>query len=311
MGTREVEFLGRGYIQPGSRGAFRTKPQSAGISPDFNTLILIGPSDNGPYTNNQSLPLNRRVLEFGGPDEARQILGSGDLADAVVCAFSPSKDSRFANGPQTIKALNVSPNQSASAVVPTTTLGITNTVKAIIPGPKGNQLRFRVSNNGTILQVADNENILTSQTLEANDLRIQYTGNATNATLTFDGDVLKVTLSGTASTDLSKDLVVDIKSYETLSELVSYISSQIGYTSVLLSQPDRKTNTLDHILISENLDVKSTSQTLKSLLFRQESFFNSSGLLEIISQEKNLSLIYPVLCICQVESLERQRLKTI
>ncbi|EMN95885.1 hypothetical protein LEP1GSC110_0782 [Leptospira interrogans serovar Medanensis str. UT053] len=286
MGTREVEFLGRGYIQPGARGAFRTKPQSAGISPDFNTLILVGPSDNGPYTNDLTLPLTKRVLEFGGPDEARQILGSGDLADAVVCAFSPSKDSRFANGPQTIKALNVSQNLSASALVPTTTLGITNTVKAITPGPKGNQLRFRVSNNGTILQVADNENILTSQTLEANDLRIQYIGNASNAILSFDGITLKVTLSGTASTDLSKDLVIDIKSYGTLSELVSYISSQVGYTALLLSQPDRKSNTLDHILLTENLDVKSAPQILKSLLFRQEAFFNSSGLLEIISQEK-------------------------
>ncbi|AXR66559.1 hypothetical protein LEP1GSC190_19265 (plasmid) [Leptospira mayottensis 200901116] len=225
-------------------------------------------------------------MEFGGPDEARQILGSGDLADAVVCAFSPSKDSRFANGPQTIKALNVSQNKSASALVFATTLGITNTVKAITPGPKGNQLRFRVSNNGTILQVADNESILTSQTLEANDLRIQYIGNASNAILSFDGITLRVTLSGTASTDLSKDLVVDIKSYETLSELVSYISSQVGYTAVLLSQPDRKTNTLDHIQLTENLDVKSIPQTLKSLLFRQESFFNSSGLLEIISQDK-------------------------
>lgn len=309
MGTREVEFLGRGYIQPGSRGAFRTKPQSAGISPDFNTLILIGPSDNGPYTNDLSLPLSKRVLEFGGPDEARQILGSGDLADAVVCAFSPSKDSRFANGPQTIKALNVSQNKSASALV--TTLGITKTVKAITPGPKGNQLRFRVSNNGTILQVADNENILTSQTLEANDIRIQYIGNASNAILSFDGITLRVTLSGTASTDLSKDLVVDIKSYETLSELVSYISSQVGYTATLLSQPDRKTNTLDHILLTENLDVKSIPQTLKSLLFRQESFFNSSGLLEIISQEKNLSLIFPVLCIYRVESQELLPLKII
>ncbi|TGM05973.1 hypothetical protein EHQ76_06820 [Leptospira barantonii] len=281
MGVREVEFLGRGYIQPGSRGAFRTKAQSPGISPDFTTLILIGSSDNGFYTNDTSLPNSKRVLEFGGADEARSLLGSGDLADAVINAFSPSKDSRFASGPQLIKALNVSKNVSASIQVPSIALGISNTIKAQIPGPRGNQIRFRITNNGTVIQIGDKDGIVNSAPIEASEFRIQYTGNAGSTNLTFDGVNFRVTLSGTASTDGSSDLSVLIKDYETISELVGFINSRTGYTAVLLSQPDRKTSTLDHIGVSDAVDIKPTAFTLKSLLFWQETFFLSNGLAEI------------------------------
>lgn len=283
MGTREPEFLGRGYIQPGARGAFRTKPQSAGISPDLTTLILIGPADNGYDTNDQTLHLTKRVLELGSSDEARSVLYSGDLADAVINAFSPSKDSRFANGPQTIKALNISPNVSASAQAPTNVSGILNTIKATVPGPKGNQIRFRITNNGSIIQVGDSDQIVTSQTIEASEIRIQYSGNAGAANLTFNGIELRVTLSGTPATDTSRDLVALVKDYETLSELVAYISNQNGYSAVLLSQPDRKTYHLDYISATDAVDIKTQNFTLKSLLHQQETFFLSNGLAEIVA----------------------------
>ncbi|TGM04859.1 hypothetical protein EHQ76_07395 [Leptospira barantonii] len=281
MGAREVEFLGRGYIQPGARGAFRTKPQTGGISPDFTTLILIGSSDNGYFANDSTLPTAKRILEFSGPDEARSILGSGDLADGVINAFSPSKDSRFANGPQTIKALNVSRNISASISIPSITTGISNNIKAQIPGPRGNQIRFRITNNGTVIQIGDKDGIVNSTPIEANEFQLQYTGNAGIANLTFDGVIFRVSLTGTPSTDGSSDLSVPVKDYETISELVGFINSRPGYTAVLLSQPDRKTNTLDFVSNSDAIDLKTGPFTLRSLLYWQEAFFLSNGLAEI------------------------------
>lgn len=283
MGTRDVEFLGRGFIQPGTRGAFRTKAQSAGISPELNTLILIGPADNGYDTNDSSLESSKRILEFGGADEARSILYSGDLADAVISAFSPSKDSRFSSGPQTIKALNISPNVRASFTANTTLTGTTAVVQGVIPGPRGNQIRFRVTSGGTILQVGDGDGIQTSTPLESNDLRIRYVGDAGNATISFDGSELRITLSGTASKDGSADLIVPVKDYSTLQEIVGFVSSRTGYEISLLSAPDKKTSTLDHILLTENVDVKSNSVTLKSLLYQQEQFFLGNSLAEIKS----------------------------
>ncbi|WP_061222933.1 hypothetical protein [Leptospira weilii] len=281
MGAREVEFLGRGYIQPGSRGAFRTKTQSPGISPDFTTLILIGSSDNGFYTNDTNLPNSKRILEFTSADEARSLLGSGELADAVINAFSPSKDSRFANGPQTIKALNVSRNLSASVSIPSITSGISNTIKAQIPGPRGNQIRFRIANGGTVIQVGDKDGIVNSAPIEANEFRISYTGNAGVASLTYDGINFRVILSGTPATDGSADLSVLVKDYETISELVGFVNSRPGYTAVLLSQPDRKTKSLDYVSVADAADIKTSVFTLKSLLYWQETFFLSNGLAEI------------------------------
>ncbi|RHX90245.1 hypothetical protein DLM76_20495 [Leptospira yasudae] len=283
MGTRDVEFLGRGFIQPGARGAFRTKSQSAGISPDLNTLVLIGPADNGFDVNDSSLETSKRILEFSGADEARSVLYSGDLADAVIAAFSPSKDSRFSSGPQTIKAINISPNVRASFTANTTLAGTTAVVQGIIPGPRGNQIRFRITSGGTILQVGDAVGIQTSTPLEANELRIRYTGDAGNAALSFDGNELRITLSGSAPTDGSSDLVVPVKDYETLQEVVGFVSSRTGYEITLLSSPDKKTQTLDHLLVSENVDVKSSPFVLKSLLYGQEQFFLGNGLAEIQS----------------------------
>ncbi|EMN90604.1 hypothetical protein LEP1GSC108_3345 [Leptospira weilii str. UI 13098] len=286
MGAREVEFLGRGYIQPGSRGAFRTNTQSPGISPDFTTLILIGSSDNGFYTNDTSLPNSKRILELSTADEARSLLGSGDLADAVINAFSPSKDSRFANGPQTIKALNVSKNLSASVSIPSITSGISNTIKAQIPGPRGNQIRFRITNNGTIIQIGDKDGIVNSAPIEANEFRISYTGNAGVASLTFDGVNFRVILSGTPATDGSADLSVLVKDYETISELVGFINSRPGYSAVLLSQPDRKTKTLDFISSSDAIDIKTGPYTLRSLLYWQEAFFLQTGSQKLKREQK-------------------------
>ncbi|WP_000501240.1 hypothetical protein [Leptospira interrogans] len=280
MGAREVEFLGRGYIQPGARGAFRTKPQTGGISPDFTTLVLIGSADNGYFSNDSSLPISKRVLEFSGPDEARSVLGSGDLTDAVINSFSPSKDSRFANGPQTIKTLNVSRNLSASVSVLSITTGISNIIKAQVPGPKGNQIRFRITNNGTVIQVGDKDGIVSSAPIEANEFRIQYIGNAETTNLTFDGTTLQVILSGASATDGSLNLNIPVKDYETISELVAYINSQSGYSAILLSQPDRKTKTLDYISTVDAVDIKS-GYTLRSLLYWQETFFLTNGLAEI------------------------------
>ncbi|EQA61403.1 hypothetical protein [Leptospira alexanderi] len=281
MGAREVEFLGRGYIQPGARGAFRTKPQSGGISQDFTTLVLIGSADNGFFSNDTNLPNSKRILEFTSADEARSILGSGELADAVINAFSPSKDSRFANGPQTIKALNVSRNLSASISIPSITSGISNTIKAQIPGPRGNQIRFRIANGGTVIQAGDKDGIVNSAPIEANEFRISYTGNAGVASLTYDGINFRVILSATPSTDGSADLSVPVKDYETISELVGFINSRPGYSAVLLSQPDRKTKTLDFISSSDAIDIKTGPYTLRSLLYWQETFFLTNGLAEI------------------------------
>lgn len=290
MATREVEFLGRGYIRPGSRGAFKAQASPTGISADMTTLIVIGPSDNGFYAGNATLEYSQRILEVSGAQEAEAVLGSGDLADAVANAFSPSKDSRFP-GPQTIKAININPNVAALALADTVLTGVQNQVKATVPGPRGNQIRFRVSNGGTLIQVGDAKSIQVSSPIDANELQIQYVGDGQNAIYSFDGTALRVTLSGTAPTDGSISLVVPIKDYPTLGDAVAFINAQIGFEATVLSQPDRLMTLLDYTAAAEAIDAKTAPVVVKSLLSQQEAFFRGQGLAEIVptAQRKPLA----------------------
>ncbi|TGJ99853.1 hypothetical protein EHO57_13920 [Leptospira langatensis] len=280
MGTRAVEFLGRTFTRPGAHGAFRTQPGSASASPDLNTMVIIGAADNGWDANDINLPFSQRVMEFGAADESKAVLSSGNLADAINNAFKPSKDSRFASGPTLIRGLNPNPNVAAQGTALSIDPAISHALKAIVPGPKGNQIRFRISNGGTIIQVGDAVNIQQSSPLNASDLSIEYTGDATSAILTFDGATVGVALNG--QTDSTQGFSALVKTYETIGALAAYINSLPGYSATVLSQPDVKSIDLDHILVADAVDIKS-AKVIGSLLKRQEAFFAGQGLAQIVA----------------------------
>lgn len=278
---RAVEFLGRLYYSPGARGAFRAKPQPPGQSADFTTLILIGASENGWYFKDTSVPTEQRIMDFGNNDEALAVLGTkGDLADAIANAFTPSRDQRFANGPQLIRAICVSNNAKASANALTIT-GDNASIKALIPGPQGNKTRFRVSSQGKVIELGDNANINTSPTLEADDISISYLGDASSAILTLNATELKVELSGQSDASVSFTLL--LKDYTSIGELVDVINSKPFFQAIVLSRPDRLTQNLDHYDASESINLSGgASKILSSLFNEQQRFMRGTGLAEII-----------------------------
>lgn len=71
-----------------------------------NNVAFVGESTSGkPGT----------VLTFGNPDEARRVLGSGKLCEAVVKAFSPSAQT---GAPGTVYAVRVNQSFAATLVLP-------------------------------------------------------------------------------------------------------------------------------------------------------------------------------------------------
>jgi hypothetical protein len=278
--ARAVEFLGRLYFSPGSRGAFRAKPQPAGQSPDFTTLILIGSSQNGWSFKGSNLRADQRVMEFGNADEAVAVLGKngGDLMDAIANCFPPSQDQRFI-GPQLIKAINVSNNTNASAQAETNIPGNQLQVRAIVPGTRGNTIRYRISGGGTTVQIGDASDISTSPNLNSPEISVQYLGDATEAILYIDQNHFRITLSGD-QTDSTQSLDIPVRDYQSIGELVDFINSRPGYQAVVISRPDRRTEFLDHIQVAENVDVK-TLTVCNALFHEQQRYMRSSGLAEI------------------------------
>ncbi|HMW08068.1 MAG TPA: hypothetical protein PK079_22525 [Leptospiraceae bacterium] len=274
---RTVYFEGKNFIIPGSRAAFRAKPQTTGVNADLNTLILIGTSTNGWDCNDSTLPKDLRVMEFYSFAEAKAILVSGDLLDAIKVAFSPSKTVGF-SGVSKVKALNINPNTQASETFQSVDLPTTHLVKAIVPGPAGNNVRIKVSNSGGTVEIGSIAGITKSSDLNISDLQIVYTGNATTANLTWDGTTFAVSLAGQSDGTLS--LSTTWQATPTIGDLINYINNQNGYVATLLSSTDLLTKNLDHIVGSTTL-VGAVPATLKSVLWRQMTFLVNSELAEL------------------------------
>lgn len=274
---RSIYFEGKNFIIPGSRAAFRAKPQNTGVNADLNTIILIGTSINGWDCNDTALPKEQRIMEFYSFQEAKGILGSGDLLDAIKVAFSPSKTVGF-SGVSKVKALNINPNTLASEVFQSVDLPTTHIIKAIVPGPAGNNVRIKVSNSGGTVEVGSIQGITKSSDLNISDLQIVYTGNATTANLTWDGTTFSVTLAG--QIDGTLGLSTTWQATPTIGDLINYINNQNGYVATLLSSTDLLTKNLDHIVGSVSL-VAAVPAILKSVLWRQMTFLVNSELAEI------------------------------
>ena len=216
-------------------------------------------------------------MEFYSFQEAKAILGSGDLLDAIKVAFSPSKTVGFA-GVSKVKALNINPNTQASETFQSVDLPTLHTIKAIVPGPAGNNVRIKVSNSGGIVEVGSIAGITKSSDLNISDLQIVYTGDATTADLTWDGTTFAVSLSG--QTDGTLGLSTTWQATPTIGDLINYINNQNGYVATLLSSTDLLTKNLDYIVGSVSL-VGAVPAIMKSVLWRQMTFLINSELAEL------------------------------
>ncbi|MCT8335771.1 hypothetical protein NUH30_18945, partial [Leptospira sp. 85282-16] len=223
MGVLGKAFEGRSYVRPGSRGKFRAKDQIPGDSVDLFTQLIIGQADNGVNCNDTNLSDEERYYIFYSFEEAKKVLGGGELLEAIMLADTPSSEDDFAPGPQRFIALNTRANVAASASIPSLKSGQSHTLTFPIPGPKGKKVRFRKTVATKQIEIGDNEGILTSPALEQKVLTISYTGDATSAILSVTGTALIVTLAG--QNDGSVSLTVPFADYPTAIEAVDYINS--------------------------------------------------------------------------------------
>ena len=97
-------------------GKLLTTPQTASAVNDDamlnqnlsvgNVIAYVGQAQGGE---------SGKVMSFGTPNEAKQVLIGGELCDAVVNAFAPSTET---GAPQTVKAIRVNKAQQASLDLP-------------------------------------------------------------------------------------------------------------------------------------------------------------------------------------------------
>ncbi|UML78859.1 hypothetical protein [Leptospira kirschneri] len=285
MGTSGSEFQGRAYVAPGARGKFQSIGANPGAGTDKFTLVLIGKAANGVCFNESSLRDDQRFYTISGGvsgyNQAKSILGSGELLQAIKFATFPSSEDNLAQGPQLIKFINICPNTKAFNDFTTLKTSQTHRISYPIPGPNGKKVRFFKNSTDKTIQIGNDQGILTSRRLEKVVFTISYIGNGASALLEIDAINLKVTLTG--ASDNSQSIVIKFADYPTIGEVVDQINSQVGYVATLFESPEFLVANLDHVEASESISVKApTNVSIYADLFMEQNFIEGTGLGEVV-----------------------------
>ena len=204
------------HFVPGVYGRSFNVSSPSGIS--AGNLCILGKSNGGePY----------KMLEFGGLAEAQEVLGSGELLDAIAYAFSASNTYI----PQHVFAMRVNDGTQSSVTLQSGATDILK-VKSWDWGLHCNQLRIQVA-NGTIanskkISLAYKDRTERVDNIINAALDIQYLGEGVSPTVSISTN--SITLG--AMTDVEEPdtpepvdtLTVSFDDFDTLEELCTRIT---------------------------------------------------------------------------------------
>lgn len=230
-------FNGKTIRKPGAYS--KTKVDNSAGAPlrATDVLMIVGESSKGAPGSVTG------IVEF--PAERLSDLiatfGAGPLVDAAVAAARPSKQQGI-GGSSIIKVYKTNASTQASVMLKKSASDIYQ-VKDRAWGIEGNDLSVVVADGDTadqklisIAKVGDTTEIL-GQNAAQQVISIEYTGDATAATMTIAGATQQgktLVTSLTGQTDGSADLSIQLKNY-TMKTLVDFINQQEGYTASLLT----------------------------------------------------------------------------
>lgn len=226
-----------------------------------NVVALVGSSTGGqPKTG----------LSFGSPQEAQRALVSGELLDAVLAAFDPSRET---NGPSQVVAIRVNPAVQATATLADNTAATVVNLTSTGYGLGENDIRVKIeagSVTGLRPTVQKGTSYYTIDNLARNAFTLQYTGVAASAIATITGTsiVLQAPTGTTVAT-------IDLTQYTTIQSAVDRINQVTGFVAAVgdgnYSKP--ALNGLDYITAQ---DVKTAAITVKGDLQALIDWFNGA-----------------------------------
>lgn len=228
-----------------------------------NVVALVGKSSGGKP---------KAGLRFGTPTEAKRVLRSGELLEAVLKAFKPSNQ---VGGPATVVAVRVNPATQASAVLKGAGGADTINLQSTGYGLGENQIKVRIENgslSGKRLTSQLGSSYYTADNVGRTAFTVQYTGAADAAKIGITGTTVTLTV-GTAS-----PVVVNIPlaEFKTVSALVDRINSEVGFAASVLDRSDNKA-TLNGLDFITDVDVKTAAVSVKADLQAVIDWFNGNG----------------------------------
>lgn len=256
-----VFFNGQRLVTPTTASAVNDDAMQSQNLTVGNALAIVGKSTGGkPKT----------ALAFGSPEQARQVLRSGELLDAVMAAFDPSDDT---GAPSTVYAVRVNPALQAKLDLKDSASKTVISLTSANYGLADNQIKVKVENgtlSGKKLSVAHGNTYLYGDNIGRAAFSIQYTGAEATAKLTVAADKVTLTAGATAAVEIA------LADFSTVSALVDKINSIGGYTAAVLDRSDNA-GTLNGLDFVADQDVKTAVYTARADLQAIIDWFNANA----------------------------------
>lgn len=224
MGVKPAVFQSGGqasqHYVPGAFSRLDFVASGNGFA-SINNAVILGDSRGGEPG---------RLMVFGSVSEARAVLRSGPLLDAVIEAFNPGGGAV----PQQIGAVRVNTGVQASRMLKN---GVDDMVKltAWDWGLHGNQVQTKLeagtdANTKKVSVVFQNQTAQVIDNVGRASFSIQYTGGGSACVMNITGTDLTTTVTGG-----TENLSIDLESFPTIENLVNYLNNQAGYAAAIVT----------------------------------------------------------------------------
>lgn len=254
-----VFFDGQLLVTPGTASAVNDDAMQSQNLTVGNVLAIVGKSAGGqPKT----------ALAFGSPEQARSVLRSGELLDAVMAAFDPSDDT---GAPSTVIGVRVNPAMQSSLALKGAANATVINLASTNYGKADNAIKVKIEDgslSGKNISVSYGTDYLTGDNIGRAALSVHYTGTETTAKLTIAADKLTLTAGSTAAVEIA------FADFGTVSAVVDKINSLGGYTAEVLERSDNQA-TLNGLDFIADQDVKTDEYTVRADLQAIIDWFNS------------------------------------
>ena len=227
-------FNGQVLIQPQVRAAFNTTAltPAAPTAPEPHTLVLIGPSPEGPNSL-VTVYSPATVTAALGPSTMDLPAGqSNQLADAALLALNPSPDTA---GAAPLQVWNVNPTAQASATLANGSAVAQVSGLTTRWGTPANQIKWAVASGTTAgysITVADDQSgdSYTANNLALTPVTIAYTGTTlTDVTITVTDSSASVSAGTTPSAVFS----VDFTTAPTVQQFANQVNQQANFVATV------------------------------------------------------------------------------
>lgn len=254
----------------------------------FNGQLLVTPTTasavNDDAMRNQNLSVGnvaafvgksaggkpKTALRFGNPNEARRVLRSGELLDAVLKAFSPSAQT---GGPQEVVVVRVQPALQSTLDLKDSADKVIIKLTSTGYGIGENQLKVRIEDGsltGKRLTTQLGSAYYSNDNVGRTAFTVQYDGAAAAATLDVTADTVSITV------DAAPAIEIPLVEFSTVEALVDRINSIPDFIATVEDRSHAKPtlNALDFVAAA---DVKAGPLAVKADLQAVIDWFNGAG----------------------------------